>query len=60
MIAYVPQEIVLFNESIMKNITFGNAKASFRTFKTQHVWRLPKSLLNGFLQNILLMLDRKG
>lgn len=28
-IAYVPQEIILFNESIYRNITFGNPSASF-------------------------------
>lgn len=30
MIAYVPQEIVLFNESILRNITFGNPEASLQ------------------------------
>ncbi len=55
-IAYVPQEIVLFNESIMKNITFGNPAISFRD--VEHASRLGvaekfiKRLPSGYSFNV--------
>ena len=50
-IAHVPQEVVLFNDTIKNNIRYGRFDATDAEIKKRLGWRTPINLSNLFLKN---------